>query len=115
MTAASDPVVALAALAVATERVHLGVNLVPFGRNPMLLARQLAQIDRISGGRLLVTIVPGIDQPGERAALGTGGGDRGPLMEEMTDLLRRWWAGDAVTHHTDRWDYDAVVVEPRPV
>src|SRR3954469_7242458 len=63
MLAASDPVVALAALAAATERVHLGVNLVPFGRNPMLLARQLAQIDQLSGGRLLVTIVPGIDQP----------------------------------------------------
>jgi alkanesulfonate monooxygenase SsuD/methylene tetrahydromethanopterin reductase-like flavin-dependent oxidoreductase (luciferase family) len=115
MMAASDPVVALAALAGATDRVHLGVNLVPFGRNPMLLARQLAQIDRISGGRLLVTIVPGIDQPGERAALGTGPGDRGPLMEEMTQLLRRWWSGESVTHHSDRFEYDAVEVEPRPV
>jgi len=114
MVAASDPVVALAALAAATERVHLGVNLVPFGRNPMVLARQLAQIDQISGGRLLVTIVPGIDQPGERAALGTGPGDRGPLMEEVTELLRRWWTGEPVTHHGDRFDYESVVVEPRP-
>jgi probable F420-dependent oxidoreductase len=115
MMAASDPVVALAALAGATERVHLGVNLVPFGRNPMLLARQLAQIDQISGGRLLVTIVPGIDQPGERTALGTGAGDRGPRMEEITELLRRWWSGEAVTHHSDRFAYDAVTVDPRPV
>ena len=114
MMAASDAVVALAALASATERVHLGVNLVPFGRNPMVLARQLAQIDRLSGGRLLVTVVPGIDQPGERAALGAGRGDRNPLMEEMIDLMRRWWRGETVTHHSDRFDFDAVAVEPRP-
>ncbi len=115
MMSASDPVVALAALAAATERVHLGVNLVPFGRNPMLLARQLAEIDQLSGGRLLVTVVPGIDQPGERAALGTGRGDRGPLLEEIVDLMRRWWAGEAVTSHTDHVAVDAVAVEPRPV
>ena len=115
MMAASDPLVALAALAAGTERIHLGVNLVPFGRNPMLLARQLAQIDQISGGRLLVTIVPGIDQPGERAALGTGTGDRGPLMEAVVELMRRWWRGEAVTHHSERFGVDEVVVEPRPV
>ena len=115
MMAAADPVVTLAALAVATERVHLGVNLVPFGRNPMVLARQLAQIDRLSAGRLLVTVVPGVDQPGERAALGTGRGDRGPVMEEIVDLLRRWWSGEQVTHHSERVDVDDVSVEPRPV
>jgi probable F420-dependent oxidoreductase len=115
LLAASDPVVALAVLAGATEKVHLGVNLVPFGRNPMVLARQLAQIDRLSGGRLLVTLVPGIDRPGERAALGLGPGDRGVVLEEMADLLRRLWSGDPVTHHSDRFDLDEVVLEPRPV
>jgi probable F420-dependent oxidoreductase len=115
MMAASDPLVALAALAGATERVHLGVNLVPFGRNPMVLARQLAQIDQLSGGRLLVTMVPGVDQPGERGALGTGRGDRGPHLEEVVGLLRRWWRGESVTHHGDDVAFDDVVVLPRPV
>src|SRR6478736_6559113 len=105
MTAAADPLVSLAALAGATERVHLGVNIVPFGRHPMLLARQLAQIDQISGGRLLVTIVPGIDQPGER----------GPLLEEYVDLLRRWWGGESVTHHRAPVTLDDVSVDPRPL
>jgi probable F420-dependent oxidoreductase len=115
MTAAADPLVSLAALAGATERVHLGVNLVPFGRHPMLLARQLAQIDQISGGRLLVTVVPGIDQPGERGALGTGPGDRGPLLEEYVILLRRWWQGESVTHHRAPFTIDDVAVDPRPL
>ena len=115
MGSSSDPVVALAALAVATERVHLGVNLVPFGRNPMGLARPLAQIDRLSGGRLLVTIGPGLGRPGERAALGVGAGDRGPHMEEIVELLRRFWRGEEVTHRSDRFDLEAVSVEPRPV
>jgi len=115
MMAASDPVVALATLAESTERVHLGVNLVPFGRNPLVLARQLAQIDQLSGGRLLITLVPGVDQPGERAALGTGRGDRGPLLEEYTDLLRRFWSGEAVTHAGPAGSFAAARVEPRPV
>jgi probable F420-dependent oxidoreductase len=114
LLAASDPVVALAALAVATDKVHLGVNLVPFGRNPMVLARQLAQIDQLSGGRLLVTLVPGIDRPGERAALGLGPGDRGVVLEEVAELLRRLWSGEPVTHHSGWFDLDEVVVEPRP-
>lgn len=114
LTTAADPIVTLAALAASTERVHLGVNVVPFGRNPMILARQLAQIDRLSGGRLLVTLVPGIDQPREREALGIGRADRGAALEEMTGLLRRWWAGDAVTHTSERWDFAGLTVEPRP-
>jgi probable F420-dependent oxidoreductase len=115
LTTAADPIVTLAALAAATERVHLGANVVPFGRNPMILARQLAQIDQLSAGRLLVTVVPGIDQPREREALGIGRRDRGAALEEITALLRAWWAGEAVTHTSDRWDFQAVTVDPRPV
>ena len=57
----------------------LGANVVPVGRNPMQLARQLAQLDRLSNGRVLLSLVPGVDQPGERAALGVGKIDRGDL------------------------------------
>ena len=115
LMASSDPVVALAALAVATEKVHLGVNLVPFGRNPVVLARQCAQIDRLSGGRLLLTIVPGLGRPEERAALGIGAGDRGPRLEELVEVLRRLWAGEEVVQAGLGFDLEGVAVEPRPV
>ena len=68
----TDPVLAATIAATSTSRMKIGANFVPFGRAPYLFARQLAQLDRLSGGRLLVTLVPGLDQPGERQALGIG-------------------------------------------
>jgi probable F420-dependent oxidoreductase len=109
-----DPLVSLAYIAGATSRVKLGANVVPLGRNPMLLARELAQIDQLSNGRLLLSMVPGLNQPGEREALGVANGDRGAAMETTTTLLRQWWAGERVEYHDDRYRFDAVAVEPVP-
>ena len=69
-----DPIVGLAHAAARTERLKLGANVVPIGRNPLVLAKQLAQIDQLSGGRLLLMIVPGIRLPGR--ASGTRSGRR---------------------------------------
>jgi probable F420-dependent oxidoreductase len=109
-----DPMVSLTYIAARTSRLKLGANIVPIGRNPMLLARQLAQLDRFSDGRLLLSFVPGLDQPGERRALGFPAGDRGAAVEVIIDLLRRWWPGERVDHHQDGFDFDAVAVEPTP-
>ncbi|HUS61556.1 MAG TPA: LLM class flavin-dependent oxidoreductase, partial [Acidimicrobiales bacterium] len=112
--AMTDPLVGLPFVAARTERLKLGANIVPIGRNPMLLAKALAQLDQLSEGRVLVSLVPGIDQPGERAALGLGDADRGAYLEEVIPLLRRWWAGDAVEHHSERFDFSGIVVRPLP-
>ena len=108
-----DPIVGLSFAAGRTARLKLGANLVPLGRNPMLLAKELAQLDRLSDGRLLLSIVPGLDQPGERQALGVD--DRGAYLDEVIPLLRAWWAGDTVTHRSERFDFPGVTVRPRPV
>jgi probable F420-dependent oxidoreductase len=89
-----DPLLGLALIAGRSSRMHLGANVVPLGRNPFLLAQELAQLDRLSGGRLLLSFVPGLDVPGERAALGTTGQARGRLLEEIVGQLRRWWSGE---------------------
>ncbi len=109
-----DPLLSLAAVAARTSRLKLGANLVPLGRNPMLLARGLAQLDQLSGGRLLLTMVPGLDQPGERRALGIPTGDRGARVVEIMGLLRRWWAGERVDHQGGGFDFEGIAVEPRP-
>jgi len=88
----TDPSLGLAFIAARTERVRLGANFIPFGTQPYLLAHRLAQLDRLTGGRLLVTFVPGLDLPGEREALGTAGSHRGRMMEELIPKLRRLWA-----------------------
>jgi probable F420-dependent oxidoreductase len=91
---AADPVAATAFAAARTSRVRLGINLIPFGAEPYTVAHRLAQLDRLTGGRLLVNFVPGLDLPGERAALGTAGRHRGRLMDELIPRFRRWWAGE---------------------
>jgi alkanesulfonate monooxygenase SsuD/methylene tetrahydromethanopterin reductase-like flavin-dependent oxidoreductase (luciferase family) len=70
VAAVLDPLLGLALAAGRTQRLHLGANLVPLGRNPFLLAKELAQLDQFSGGRLLLSFVTGLGQPGERQALG---------------------------------------------
>jgi probable F420-dependent oxidoreductase len=110
-----DPMVGLAFAAGRTRRLKLGANIVPLGRNPMLLAKELAQLDQLSAGRLLMSLVPGLDQPGERAALGIGKANRGRYLDEVIPLLRSWWAGDAVDHHSDRFDFPGLSVTPTPM
>jgi probable F420-dependent oxidoreductase len=106
--ASLDPIVGLAFAAAATSKLKLGANVVPIGRNPLTLAKSLAQIDRLSGGRLLLSFVVGLDQPGERQALGTVGTNRGRLVEEVVPLLRAWWAGQGVVHEDGRYRFDDV-------
>jgi probable F420-dependent oxidoreductase len=110
-----DPLLGLALAAGRTERLHLGANLVPLGRNPFLLAKELAQLDQMSGGRLLLSFVTGVGQPGERQALGLNGARRGDVLEEVLGLARIWWAGDAVDHRSERWTFDHLAPAARPV
>jgi probable F420-dependent oxidoreductase len=93
----------------------LGANVVPLGRNPFLLAKELAQLDRISQGRLLLSFVTGIGQPGEREALGLGDAGRGEVLEEVLPLLRAWWAGETVDHTSGRWSFTGLTAVARPV
>jgi probable F420-dependent oxidoreductase len=110
-----DPLLGLALIAGRTSRLRLGANVVPLGRNPFLLAKELAQLDRLCGGRLLLSFVPGLDHPGEREALGVDGATRGAVLEEALGLVRRWWAGEAVEYHSTQWSFPAVAAVARPV
>lgn len=93
LMATTDPVLATTIAAASTSRMRIGANFVPFGHSPYLFARQLAQLDQLSRGRLLVTLVPGLDQPGEREALGIGGAHRGRLLDDLIPRLRDLWSG----------------------
>ena len=93
LMASTDPVLAVAVAAATTTKVKVGANFVPFGHSPFVFARQLAQLDVLTSGRLLVTLVPGLDQPGERAALGIGEAHRGRLLDALIPSLRELWGG----------------------
>jgi probable F420-dependent oxidoreductase len=92
-----DPLIGLALIAGRTSRLRVGANLVPLGRNPFLLAKGLAQLDQLSGGRLLLSFVPGLGQAREREVLGWRGSSRGDVLEETLGLVRTWWAEGGAT------------------
>jgi probable F420-dependent oxidoreductase len=112
---ALDPLLGLALAAGRTRRLRLGANVVPLGRNPFLLAKELAQLDQISDGRLLLSFVTGLSQPGEREALGLDGAGRGAVLEEVLELVRTWWSGEAVEHRSERWSFTSLPSAARPV
>jgi alkanesulfonate monooxygenase SsuD/methylene tetrahydromethanopterin reductase-like flavin-dependent oxidoreductase (luciferase family) len=97
----TDPILSVAMAASWTTRVKLGITIVPFGYQPFVFARQLAQLDRLSRGRLRIMLVPGLDQPGERKAFGIDGGDRGRRLDELIPRLRALWAGQPAAEGDD--------------
>lgn len=113
--ALGDPLISLAYAAARTTRLKLGANLVPLGRHPLWFAKQLAQIDRLSHGRVLVSFVPGLGSAAERGALGYPQGNRGHIIDEMIELMRQWWAGEAVTGEWRGLNFDDVTVQPIPL
>ncbi|MGI8335756.1 TIGR03619 family F420-dependent LLM class oxidoreductase [Actinomadura scrupuli] len=93
-----EALVSLAAAAAVTERVRLGTAaLVLPQRNPVLLAKQVASIDALSGGRVALGIGAGWLRE-EFDALGMPFEDRGARMVEWITLLRDCWTGRPAAH-----------------
>lgn len=113
---APDPLAALAFAAGRTTRLKLGTSvLVVPGRNPAVLASELATIDRLSGGRLLPAVGLGAVDPTEQQGFGVERAERAAWFDEVLPLLRRLWTGDPVDHHGPRFRYEGVRILPTPV
>jgi probable F420-dependent oxidoreductase len=110
-----DPLVGLAHAAARTERLKLGAYLIVPGRNPVRLARELANLDRLSGGRLLLIMVLGQPEAPEMLAQHVTRAERGALLEEVLPLLRRLWSGDVVHHNGPRYQLRDARLSPTPV
>ncbi len=113
---APDPVIGLAVAAGRSARLKLGtsVQVLP-GRNPALLAKELATLDVLSGGRFLPAFGLGIAHPAEQQAFGIDRKQRAAYFEEALPLLRRFWLEDSVDHDGDRFHYEGLTVRPKPV
>jgi probable F420-dependent oxidoreductase len=113
---APDPLVALAMAAGRTRKLKLGTSvLVVPGRNPVVLAKELATLDRLSGGRLLPAVGLGAPVPAEHRAFGVERGARAGLFDEAVGLIRRLWTEDDVHHDGKHFHLDGVTLRPRPL
>jgi probable F420-dependent oxidoreductase len=110
-----DPVVGLAWAAASNPRLKLGTTMLLPGRNVLRLAKQLASLDVLCRGRLLVTLVPGLTYAPEREAIGVDPKRRGAVIDEALPLLRRLWAGETVTHDGAAGSLRDVTLWPLPV
>jgi probable F420-dependent oxidoreductase len=113
---APDPIVGMAFAAGRTTRLKFGTSvLVVPGRNPALLAKELATLDVLSNGRLLPAVGLGTPDPAEHQAFGVERKERAAWFEEALPLIRRLWTEDAVDHDGERFSYRALTVRPKPV
>ena len=112
-----DPITLLAAIAARTERIALGTAvLVPMLRNPVLLAHQLATLDRISHGRFILGVGLARDVPAIRAefeAMGVPFEKRVGRMLEGLRLCRALWSGEPVDWD-GRWKLEGATLAPEP-
>jgi probable F420-dependent oxidoreductase len=106
----------MAALAGATERLKFGmsVTVVTF-RDPLVLAKQCATIDYLSGGRLLPAFGVGPAVAPEWRATGREKAGRGRRADEALTLLARLWSEPRVDFEGEFYRYRGAVISPRPV
>ncbi len=115
----ADCISLLAAIAMKTERAKVGI--IPLSgplRNPVLLAHELATIDVLSRGRLLVSIGIGKGGPeGQRefANCNVPFNERGPRLTEMLQIMRRLWTEPSVTFEGRFYQLDDATIFPKPV
>ena len=110
-----DPLVGLAWMSGACPTLKVGTTMLLPGRNLVWLAKAIGTLDQLSGGRFLLTFVPGLGIGGERSAIGIPSPERAVLMEDALPVLRRLWAGEVVSHAGPAGAFEEVSVSPRPV
>jgi probable F420-dependent oxidoreductase len=110
-----EALVELAAVAGATERIALGTSvLVAPMREPLLLAKQVATLDVLAGGRALFGVGVGWWAE-EFAALGAPFAGRGRRLDEQLRVLRRLWRDGVAAWDGELFSFDEIACEPRPV
>jgi probable F420-dependent oxidoreductase len=110
-----DPLVHLAYVAAVTERLELGTGIVILPqRNPLVLAKQVASLDVLSGGRLLLGVGAGYLEP-EMTAVGVPMSERGGRTDEYLDAMRQLWNEPEPAFHGRYVNFEHVDAHPRPV
>ena len=111
-----EAMIALTWLAARTERVRVGtaILLLPL-YPPAVVAKQIADLDRATGGRVTLGVGVGGEYPAEFAACGIPLDERGPRTDEAIPLLRELWSGEPVSHHGRFLEFDGVRIHPSPV
>jgi probable F420-dependent oxidoreductase len=112
----SEAMVNLARLSAVAERVRIGTSilLLPL-YPPAIVAKQIADLDRATEGRLILGIGVGGEYPQEFRACGVPVKERGRRTDEIIPLLRQLWTAEEITHHGRYYSMEDVKIHPAPV
>jgi probable F420-dependent oxidoreductase len=110
-----DPFVALATMAAATERILIGTAIcLLVERDPIVTAKAVASLDRLSGGRMLFGIGAGWIVE-EMRNHGTDPGRRFTLLRERVEACKAIWMQEEASYHGEFVDFDRIVCRPAPL
>jgi probable F420-dependent oxidoreductase len=109
------PLGMLTFLAAKTSRVSLGTSVLvlPY-HNPVEMAKYVATLDHLSGGRVILGIGAG-GLPEEFDALGVPMKERGSLTNESIRLMKHLWTAPRTDYHSRRWDISDAPFSPKPL
>ncbi|MHB8617955.1 MAG: LLM class F420-dependent oxidoreductase [Chloroflexota bacterium] len=111
----TDPLLALAWAGAVAPDIGLGTSVLVLPlRHPVALAKQVASLDRLSGGRVLLGVGAGWMKE-EFDQLGVPFEGRGSWSAEMVRLMRRLWTGDIVDFDGKHWQVVSASMHPTPV
>lgn len=106
----------MAALAGATQRIKFGMNVASVAlRDPLLLAKQCATIDFLSGGRLLPAFGVGSPRSPDWQASGRASKGAGAIAEEALEVMARLWSESTVDYEGKFFRYQKASISPRPL
>jgi probable F420-dependent oxidoreductase len=109
-----DPLIALSAVAAATRTLRLGTGVNILSQtNPLLLAKQAASLDFVSGGRFMLGVGIGWLRE-EFAAMGTPFERRGARFDDYVAAMRKVWSGDVVEHESEFLSWQGFKSYPLP-
>ena len=110
-----DALSLLTAVAARTTKIRLGTGILVLPlRNPLVLAKQLSSMDRISQGRLVLGMASGWYKR-EFDAVGVDFHKRGKIMDQNLDIMYRLWTEDSVDLESPPYNLRASVMFPKPV
>lgn len=110
-----DPLIALTMAAAVTERILLGTGVcLVVERDPIVLAKEVASLDLLSGGRVQLGVGAGWNEE-EMRNHGTDPATRFRLLRERCEAMKAIWTQDEASYHGDLVDFDRIWSWPKPV
>jgi probable F420-dependent oxidoreductase len=110
-----DPFVSLATVAAATERIKIGTAIcLLVERDPITTAKEVASVDRLSGGRMIFGVGAGWNLE-EMRNHGTDPKERFRILRERVEACREMWTNEEATYHGEFVNFDRIVSRPGPL